>query len=80
MSEEEVLKRLADIRNNVNKLRKYHSDEWIMREVLASMALSKEAVEHTLALDETNVCDCANTRMSLVVGGICQVCQKQFRQ
>ena len=31
-------------------------------------------------LDETDSCDCPNTRMSLVVGGICQVCQKPFRQ
>ena len=43
MSEEEVLKRLAEIRGNINELQKYHSDEWIMREVLASMALSKDA-------------------------------------
>jgi hypothetical protein len=43
MTEEEVLKRLAEIRGNINELQKYHSDEWIMREVLASMALSKDA-------------------------------------
>jgi len=43
MSEEEVLKRLAEIRGNINELQKYYSDEWIMREVLASMALSKDA-------------------------------------
>ena len=39
MSEEEVLKRLAEIRSNLKELQKYYSDAWIMREVLASMAL-----------------------------------------
>lgn len=65
-------------------------DEWkaeVMRlkkseivDMLAK-ALREQTSRPTMrALDETDLCDCANTRMSLVVGGICQVCQKPFRQ
>lgn len=44
-----VLKRLAEISSNAKELQKYHSDEWIMREALASMALSREAAQPAYA-------------------------------
>lgn len=65
-------------------------DEWkkeVMRlkkseivDMLAKVLRETASRPTPRALDETDLCDCANTRMSLVVGGICQVCQKPFRQ
>ena len=71
MSDEEVLRRLAEIRNNIDELAKYHTPEWIMREVLASMRLSDDAVEQSV---QSDLLPCGHPASSWKLGGCGEGC------